>query len=52
MKKTRFIKAGRFVAALLALCLTVGLCSGTVSAKDRRNVKVAFFPMGGIPRKG
>lgn len=51
MKKTRFIKAGRFVAALLTLCLTVGLCSGTVSAKDRRNVKVAFFPMGGYHEK-
>lgn len=51
MTKVRFSKAGRAAAILLALCLAVGLCSGTAYAKERRNVKVAFFPMGGYHEK-
>lgn len=51
MTKTRFFKADRFLTALLALCLAVGLCSETACAKDRRSVKVAFFPMGGFHEK-
>lgn len=50
MTKLRFFKANRVMATLLALCLAVGLC-GTAHAKERRDVKVAFFPMGGFHEK-
>lgn len=51
MTKVRISLMGRASAFFLALCLMVGLCSGTAEAKDRRNVKVAFFPMGGYHEK-
>lgn len=51
MTKVRHSKAGRVAAVLLAICLAVGLCSGTAYAKGRRNVRVAFFPMGGYHEK-
>lgn len=51
MTKLRFLRAEKFVAVLLVFCLAAGLWPGTVRAKDRRNVKVAFFPMGGFHEK-
>ena len=46
----RSLQGGRKTAAVLYLlltCLLTGLCSNTAYAKDRRLVKVAFFPMEG-----
>ena len=40
-------RAAAFLCVLLELCMLAGLCSGTAYAKDRRTVKVAFFPMEG-----
>lgn len=51
MTKLREFKAVRMAAFLLAVCLTAGLCTGSAGAKERRNVKVAFFPMGGFHDK-
>ena len=36
---------------LLGLCLLAGLCPNIAYAKDKRVVKVAFFPMGGYHEK-
>lgn len=35
----------------LELCLLAGMCCGIVYAKEKRVVKVAFFPMGGYHEK-
>lgn len=52
MKRTEMKrKASRLLCFTLALFLGAGLCFCTVYAKDRRNVKVAFFPMGGYHEK-
>lgn len=44
-------KASRLLCFLLGICLLIGLCSGTAYAKERRTVKVAFFPMEGYHEK-
>lgn len=44
-------KVSALLCCLLASCLAAGLCSGTAYAKNRRNVKVAFFPMDGYHDK-
>lgn len=52
MKRTRVKQImSRSLCFILGLCLLVGLCSGTAYAKDRRTVKVAFFPMEGYHNK-
>lgn len=40
-------KAGSLLCFLLTLWLLAGLCSATAYAKNKRTVKVAFFPMDG-----
>lgn len=48
MKRTEVKqKVSGLLYLILVSCLMAGLCSATAYAKSRRNVKVAFFPMGG-----
>lgn len=52
MKRTRIKqKMSRLLCFLLGIGLLTGLCPGTAYAKERRTVKVAFFPMEGYHEK-
>lgn len=45
-------RISRSMCLMLAFCLMMGLFSGIAFAKERRTVKVAFFPMEGYHEKG
>lgn len=52
MKCTRIKQTmSRLLCFILELCVVAGLCSVTAYAKDRRTVRVAFFPMEGYHEK-